>query len=358
MTTSNSPFLPYTKDSVLKRDLFRKVHAYFEQSGRSHSGGRKLALKIATVYSWFLASYLALLLSQSLWAGLLSALSLGLAIGCVGTCVMHESNHGACFQSRTVNRLLGYSLDLIGGSSYYWRWSHGLHHRYPNVEDLDYDIDIMPVLRLAPWQKRHWAHRYQHNYVWLLFTLTAPKWNFIDDYRDIFRGTVGKVSVARPSGADLIALLVFKGFFYTWAFVLPIVILGPGRALLLWAVWTSVTGIVLGGLFQLGHLTTDSKTTAKATKDSKSLNSTFIATQILNTANFRASRLVSWYAGGLNYQIEHHLFPHISHVHYPALAPIVEDFCRENDIQYCMQRSLISALKAHRANLKALGQND
>ena len=353
--TSPQQFMQYTNDSGLKKELFAKVRNYFKEAGIARSGGGRLAFKIATIYCWFAGSYALLLLSTPIWASILAALSLGLSIGCIGTCIMHESNHGACFRSQKVNRLLGYSLDLIGGSSYYWRWSHGLHHRYPNIENLDYDIDIMPVLRLAPWQKHHWAHRFQKYYVWLLFTLTAPKWNFIDDYRDIIRGTVGKVTVARPKGKDLLYLLAFKAFFYCWAFILPIYLLGVAKAVLLYIVWTSVTGIVLGGLFQLGHLTDESGMTEHP-GDSKPLGMSFIAVQIRNTANFKTSALIDWYAGGLNYQIEHHLFPHISHIHYPALAPLVEEFCADNGIEYNSQPTMWKALKRHFYNLGQLGQ--
>lgn len=355
MNQSTTPFLPYTNDAELKKKLFSKVRKYFDDNGISRSGGGRLAFKIATIYAWFVSSYCALLFLEPIWASVIAAISLGLSIGCIGTCIMHESNHGACFKSQRVNRILGHSLDLIGGSSYYWRWSHGLHHRYPNIENLDYDIDIMPVLRLAPWQKRHWAHRFQQYYVWFLFTLTAPKWNFIDDYRDILRGTVGKVEVARPKGFELIVLLSFKVLFYSWALVLPIFVLGWLKAILLYALWTSVTGIVLGGLFQLGHLTTDSEMTPHP-GDSTPLESSFIAMQIKNTANFKSSRFINWYCGGLNYQIEHHLFPHICHLHYPAIAPIVEQFCAENDIKYCTQPSIFKALKEHKKNLTALGR--
>jgi linoleoyl-CoA desaturase len=348
--------LQYSEAPELKEKLHKEVQHYFETTGFSRSGGRALAWKIAIIFSWFLASYFAALWASSFWSIAVAAVSLGLAVGGIGLCIQHESNHGACFRSKFVNRLLGLSLDLIGGSSYYWRWSHGLHHRYPNVQDLDYDIDIMPVLRLAPWQERLCFHKFQRYYVWILFSLVAPKWNFIDDYRDFIRGTVGEVVVARPKGLELLFFCGFKIFFYTWAFVIPFLIHGWLYTLFIYCVWSSITGVVLGALFQLGHLTYEAETTLNPGA-AKKLDSNWLALQIQNTANFKTkSRFLSWYTGGLNFQIEHHLYPHISHIHYPQLAVIVEQFCRENSIDYHSYSSFREALSSHARNLAELGQ--
>jgi linoleoyl-CoA desaturase len=356
MSQATREYLRYKEAPELKEKLYAKVKAYFDETGLARSGGWPFFRKFLFVVSWFFVSYALVLWSTTVLGLVASSVFLGLAVGGIGLCIQHESNHGACTQSQTLNRWLGFSLDFIGGSSYYWRWSHGLHHRFPNIEGLDYDLDIAPVMRLAPWQERKWFHRFQKFYVWFLFTLTVPKWNFIDDYRDIIRGTVGEVAVGRPRGREMFLFCLFKLIFYSWALVIPFLVHGWIAAIFIYWIWSATTGIVLGAIFQLGHLTFEAGTTDYP-KDTTSLDDAWITQQLDNTANFTINnRFVNWYAGGLNFQIEHHLFPHISHIHYPKLAGLVQDFCRENGLNYHTYPGFFNALRSHYRNLQALGQ--
>jgi linoleoyl-CoA desaturase len=79
--------------------------------------------------------------------------------------------------------------------------------------------------------------------------------------------------------------------------------------------------------------------------------------QLKTTANFATkSKFVSWFTGGLNFQIEHHLFPHISHIHYPAISEIVKDVCKEYNIHYIEYPKVRLAVASHVAHLREMGR--
>lgn len=357
LKSAKRPDFPKYQGALAARaEITAAVHDFFQSHKLARSGGARLAFKIITLFAWAIASYVVILQVNELWQIAAMSVVFGVAVAGIGLCVQHENNHGAGFQSRRWSRFFGYSLDLIGGSSYYWRWSHGLHHRYPNVEKLDNDIDIAPFLRLASWQQHRWLHKYQHIYVWLLYTIMVPKWNLYDDYRDILRGQLGEVPVARPRGQELWLFVLFRVIFYGWCFALPVLIHGWLTTALIYVTWSATTGLILGSVFQLGHLTDACGETTHPGQD-RDLSSDYFSTQLANTANFRVrSGFMTWYLGGLNFQIEHHLFPHISHVHYPQVAVLVEAICREHGLPYNCHASYFNALGHHARHLRALGR--
>jgi linoleoyl-CoA desaturase len=81
--------------------------------------------------------------------------------------------------------------------------------------------------------------------------------------------------------------------------------------------------------------------------------------QVETTVDFaRGSRVLTWLLGGLNFQIEHHLFPRMCHVNYPAIAPVVEQTCRDYGVDYKQNATLCSALRSHYRWLRAMGRSD
>jgi len=308
-------------------------------------------VKIALIVVATLGCYAAYL-SLSGPVVLLLALPLGLLLAAIGFNVMHDGGHESLSRSRFVNRCAAFSLDLLGGSSYAWHWKHNLyHHSYPNIGGVDSDIELAPVGRVASFQPRHPVYRYQHLYLWVLYGLLAVKWHVFDDFRDILAGRIGEMPLPRPRGLDLVLFVAGKASFFALALVVPALVHGIAPALLFYFVTSFVVGLTLSVIFQLAHCVEETTFHAGAAVDEWALH------QLGTTANFAPrSRLLGWYVGGLNFQIEHHLFPRISHVHYPRIAPIVQRVCAERGVDYHVHETLFAAVRSHYRLLRAQGR--
>jgi linoleoyl-CoA desaturase len=333
---------------AFQADLAGRAQAYFEGQSRSRHGGAAMGFKVAAMLVWLFGSWALLMFANpTFWIAVLLGVSVGLAMAGVGFSVMHDANHDASSSNRSLNRVLSWSLDLLGASSVLWRHKHNvMHHTYTNVSGSDPDLEGgTPWLRLAPWQERRPWHRFQHLYAWLLYAPFPLKWWFVDDVRDLFR--------RRVRGFALAGALAGKLVFILWAFVLP-VLLHPTWALIpVWAAAIFTLGIVLASVFQLAHCVDDADFVHSA-----DLTGSWAQHQVATTVDFApGNRLLSWYLGGLNFQVEHHLFSRVCHVHYRALSRIVEQTCRDHNLRYRCQPTLRSALAANVRWLRQLGSS-
>jgi len=335
-------------------DLKRRVEDYFEGAARSRHGGWAMGAKSAAMLAWLATSYaLLMFVHVEAWEAALLSVSIGLAMAGVGFSVMHDANHGGASSSARMNAILSFTLDLMGASSFLWRRKHNvLHHTYTNISALDPDLEGGgPLLRLAPWQSRHAHHRFQHLYVWLLYGLFPLKWWFVDDLCDLATGRIAGHQFPPARGRELLGALAGKALFVSWAFVLPAV-LHPSWALLaLWGVGIFTLGNVLAAVFQLAHCVGEAEFL-----DRGRIESDWAEHQVATTVDFApANALLGWYLGGLNFQVEHHLFPRVCHLHYPALARIVEETCRAHQVRYRCEPTLRSALAANWRWLRRMG---
>ena len=353
------PRLKFARDRTFQHDLQTRVEDRLASLGRSRYGALRLYLKTAVLFLWAGASY-AGLVGASRWEQALPlAVSLGLALAALGFNVAHDGNHGAASPSKRVNRFLGATLDLLGGSSYVWRWKHNVfHHSFPNVEGLDDDIDLGSLCRMSPHQPRRPYHRWQHLYMWLLYGFIAPKWQLCDDFAAVARGRIGDHPFPRPRGLDLAVFIGGKLAFLGWAFALPLRFHPPGAVLLFYAVAAGVQGLALSIVFQLAHTNQEALSFSQE-ETGAAVGKEWAVHQVETTADFaRRNRLLTWYVGGLNYQVEHHLFPRISHVHLPAIAGVVEQVCREHGVRYHAHPTLGSAMASHYGWLRSMGVSE
>lgn len=353
------PRLRFSRDGRFHSALKNRVNAHFDATGRARWGDGAMHAKTAVILGWFAASY-ALLLRFGDASGWLAAglvVSLALATAGIGFSVMHDANHGAYARSSGVNRAWGLALDFVGASSYLWRFKHNFqHHPYANIDGMDADIDAGPFLRLAASQRLRRLHRWQHIYGWLLYGVLAVKWWFADDVVDVVRGRIGRLPFPRPRGGELAALFAGKAVFVTWALVIPALVFRSAWVVALFLLGAFTLGVVLSTVFQLAHTVPGAEFHAVASGDRR-MPTGFAEHQVRATVDFAPSnRLLGWYVGGLNFQIEHHLFPDVCHVHYPALAGIVEAACRAHGIPYRTAPTLRAAIAAHYRFLRALGR--
>jgi linoleoyl-CoA desaturase len=339
-------------------ELKRSVASYFAATGRSQHGGVRMWIKTTIVFAWAGGSYVLLLQNGvSTWGRVLLALSLGLAMAAIGFNVMHDANHGSYARGRRANRILGFALDLIGGSSFLWRHKHNvLHHTYTNVSGADVDLGSNPLLRFAPDQPRRPIMRYQHLYIWILYAVYPLGWWLVDDFRKLATGEMDGNPFPRPRAAELAGALLGKAVFLGWAVVVPLALHPSWRVLPFMALTTATLGLTLATTFQLAHCVGQ----ADFHDGRAGLRIADWAThQVTTTVDFaRGNRLLCWYLGGLNFQVEHHLFPRISHLHYPALSRIVEATCAAHGVRYTAQPSLHAAIAANVRWLRSLGRGE
>ena len=317
-------------------------------------------LKIAIILAWLASSYVLLVFFASTWwECLLLSIAIGMAMGAVGFNIQHDGGHHAVSRFDWVNRLAARSLDLIGGSSYTWHWKHAvIHHTYVNITGHDTDIDLSPFGRLTPHQKWRSFHRFQHLYVWALYGFLTMKWQTYDDFHDVIVGRVGGQRFPRPKGWDLLNFLGMKALFFTLAFGIPLM-LHPVWAVALWFFVASVVlGVVMATVFQLAHCVSEAEFPLPQPETGR-MKHCWAVHQVETTVNFsRKSNVICWLLGGLNFQIEHHLFPRICHVNYPALSEVVEATCKEFGVKYVEHTSFWAGMVSHYRWLRQMGRRD
>jgi linoleoyl-CoA desaturase len=237
-----------------------------------------------------------------------------------------------------------------------WHWKHGVfHHTAVNVLGQDTDIDLAPLARLTPHQKRRRFHRWQHFYVWVLYGFLTLKWHLYDDFHDAIVGRVGRRRFPRPRGWDLGAFLGGKAVFLALAFVVPLLLHSVWAVLLWYGAAAVVSGLAMSVVFQLAHCVPQADF-PEPCAETGHLETSWAVHQAQTTVDFaRKSRLAAWFLGGLNFQIEHHLFPRICHVNYPALSRVVEQTCREFGVKFAEHRSFLAGVVAHYRWLRLLG---
>lgn len=284
---------------------------------------------------------------------------MGIGIAGIGSSVMHDSNHGAYSNNKFVNISLGWLLNLLGGYDRNWRIQHNiLHHTYTNVDGLDEDIDAGILLRMSPNSKHIGMHRYQHLYAWLLYGIMNIYWVTVKDYKCLIKyGKNGLIKKEKVSLRYALAeLTAYKLLYFGYALVLPLLFANVAwyHVVLGFGAMHMVGGLLLACIFQLAHVMDTSEYPVAG--EGNKMDSSWAVHQLLNTANFAPNnKLLSWYIGGLNFQIEHHLFPQICHVHYPQISKIVARVAQEYNVPYNVQPTFRRALKEHALMLKKLG---
>lgn len=345
---NDSPKLKFTGSTDFQQTLRARVDEFFRSSGKRPRDCWQMYVKTAIIAAWFAGSYALLVFwASSWWQALPLAVSLALAVGAIGFNVMHDGGHKAYSDRQWVNTAMAMSLDLVGASSYIWRWKHSVfHHAYVNIQNYDADMDLGAVARLAPFQKLRFYQRWQHWYIWLMYGLMTIRWQLYGDFRDLIAGDAGTLKFPRPKGWALFNLVAWKVVFLALAFGIPLLFHSFWVVLAFYALSMGITGILLAIVFQLAHCVEEAH--FEPEPEASEMTNAWAIHQVESTVNFaRHSRMLSWYVGGLNFQIEHHLFPRVCHIHYPALSRVVEATCREFDVRYQEHRSFWRGIVSH-----------
>lgn len=340
-----------------------RVENYFETNSVSKYANSAMKVKTVVMMAIYFVPYLLMvsgIASFSVPFFYLTWFLMGLGIVGIGTSVMHDSNHGAYSENKLVNQFLGNVLNILGGYSRNWRIQHNiLHHTYTNLEGLDEDIDAGVLLRMTPNKPRYSFHRFQHIYAWFLYMIMNLFWVTVKDFRQLIRyeksDMLRKEKVTLKKAVWELSLL--KVVYVAYIIVLPLLFANVPwyHVVLGFVLMHMMAGLGLACIFQPAHVMETSSfpepTPARKMEDSWAVH------QLFNTTNFCPdSKVTAWFIGGLNYQIEHHLFPQICHIHYPKIAAIVAETAREHNLPYNVQKTFFHAIWEHGKMLKVLGK--
>jgi len=357
------PVVRFNRDaSAFSKTLKARVDAYFEESGRSRKGDWRLHIKSISMIALFFVPW-ALFSFGSIGGGMwfwIAEIAMGFGLAGIGLNVMHDANHGSYSQSKKVNSVVGRVLDLVGGSAPLWRIQHNvLHHSFTNISGLDEDIDTPGILRFTPDRPLKKIHKLQFIYAWFFYCIMTLFWMTAKDWIALYRYKSKDLikSSGTTFGKLFGELVVTKILYFSYILVIPAVFSGLsiGQVILGWMVMHAVTGLILASIFQPAHVLeelqfVEAEAGAKMEDDP-------LSHQLKTTANFgTGSKLFTWMCGGLNHQIEHHLFPQISHIHFSALAPIVKKTAEEFGLPYRSSTTFAGALALHTKMLWHLGR--
>ncbi|MBC2839025.1 acyl-CoA desaturase [Robiginitalea sp. SC105] len=351
-----------TESPQFFRTLNKRVNAYFKENNLKKTGNWKLHLKTAVMFSMLLAPYfLILTLGLPNWANLLLTMLMGVGMAGVGMNVMHDGNHGTYSSHKWVNKLMGGSIYLLAGNVYNWQVQHNvLHHTYTNIHEHDEDLEAGRILRFSKHAKWHRFHRFQHYYSVFLYGLLTFNWAITTDFQQMYRYTKRKLAYGKfPNPVLNWSVLVVTKLIYLFIWIaLPIILMDIAwwKVLVGFFIMHYVAGVILSVVFQLAHVV-DHADMPLPEKDGTMKNSWAIH-QLRTTVNFGTrNRIVNWFTGGLNHQVEHHIFPNISHVHYTKISKIVKQTAREFNLPYNEYKTTRKAIISHFKYLRELGRN-
>ncbi len=339
------------------KELKLRVNNYFVENNKKSTGNFSLFFKAALLWTIYVALYVhVIFFTPNAWIAIAECLAMGGVTAAIGFNVMHDGGHGSFSESAFWNKIAAFSVNGLGASMLMWMNKHNIiHHTYTNIDGIDDDIEVGSLLRMCTTQKKLKIHRFQHIYVWFLYTLLLVSWVFHTDYKKYFTKKVGNVPIKKFSTFNHIAFWAAKAFYYGIAIVLPIYMVGFFPWLLGFFVMSMFAGLVLSVVFQLAHTVEEAAfPVATANND---IENEWAIHQIETTANFATkNKLISWLVGGLNFQIEHHLFPKISHIHYPAISKIIKSTCEEFNVKYIEFKRTRDAIISHTMYLRKMGR--
>ena len=286
---------------------------------------------------------------------------MGFAMGGLGLNVMHDANHGCFSKNKNINLILGNLMNLIGINPGIWKIQHNmLHHSYPNIQNYDEDLNMPAVLRMSPYTKPRYFHRYQQYYVWIIYLIGTLAKVVVRDFV-VMNHLKNLGAFKNDTGLYLkkyAAVLFWKAIYFGYLVAVPLFFTTNtiGEVVLGFIIMHSAMGCSLVVINFLAHFSDLNEFINLPEEDNK-ISEDWAAHQLRTTTNFGTrSKFLTWFSGGLNYQVEHHLFPEISHIHYPGIAGIVEKTTTEYSLVYQNKETFWSALASHYRLLKVLGE--
>lgn len=342
-------------------ELRKNVNEYFKSNNISKYANRSMKIKtVVMILLYFIP--LVILLSgaiTTIYPTLLAFVVMGFGMAGIGLCIMHDANHGSYSKNNWVNKSLGFLANFLGAYHINWKIQHNvLHHSYTNIEEFDEDIDKKGVIRFSPLQKRKKIFKAQAYYAPLLYGFMTFYWLVAKDIEQLIRYNKKKLLPAQgiTFKSGILSVLFNKTWYVGLTLILPILATGIiwWQVLLCFLLMQFISGLILALVFQPAHVI--EATNFYRAEEDGSMENNWAIHQFQTTSNFaNNSAWFTWLVGGLNHQVEHHVFPNICHVHYRGIAPIVRRTAEKYGVPYHQHKSFGSALKSHFTLLNKLG---
>lgn len=351
----------HSENAEFFRELQKRVNRYFKENNISKFANTEMKVKTAFMLSLYFVPFILMMtgvVSNTLGIVVMWTL-MGFGMSGIGLSVMHDANHGAYSKKKWVNNIFGFTSNFLGANDMNWRIQHNvLHHSYTNIEGMDEDINIGFVMRFSPNQKRRNFHRFQLYYAWFLYGFLTVNWFTTKDFvalknykeRDLLKGE------NRTYTGAFFEMIGLKTGYVLLTLALPIYVLSIPwwGTVLCFMLMHFICGLILSLIFQPAHVLTE--TDFFEPDENGSVENNWAIHQMKTTSNFaQGSKWFSWFVGGLNFQVEHHLFRNICHVHYRKISKIVKETAEEFEVPYYSHKTFYHALKSHFSLLHSLG---
>jgi len=345
------------KQSPFFDSLKEKVEVYFKENEIRQTGNFKLFFKSFVLVPLAIFFYITLVFfNPGIALSILLCILFGFTISSIGFNIMHDGAHGSYSKYKWINHITAHSLSFVGGSPFMWKIKHNIiHHSFTNIDGVDDDLNNRPFFRMTMQDPKHKLHKYQHYYWVVLYMLSYPSWVFMQDFKKYFTGKIADYKIRKMDLNDHIKFWASKIFYVAAFIVLPMFFVGIINTIIGYAILAFSCGLGISVVFQLAHIVGKAEF-PNPDIDTNKIEEEWAVHQMKTTVNFATkSKLVSWLVGGLNFQVEHHLFPRISHVHYPQINKIVKETCEQFKVPYHEYPTMLSAIKAHVLHLKQMG---
>lgn len=361
--SKNQIKFPNQKRPEFITELRADVKSYFEQNGNNRFGNNGLILKTVILLTLYFAPLIVMLTGViTSWPLLLLAwVVMGVAVAGVGMGVMHDANHGSYSQIPQVNKWMSRTLYLLGGFPVNWKYQHNtMHHGFTNIDGHDEDIEPVGILRFSPHRPLRKIHKFQHWYAWFFYGLMTFSWVTFKDFKQLigYKRENARLNSKKSYNQLMVSLIISKVFYYILFLAIPMVLIPAPWYLTLggFLLMHFVAGLILGAVFQAAHVVPTSE--YPLPDEEGNVENNWAIHQLLTTSDFAPkNQLLSWYTGGLNFQVEHHLFPNISHVHYKKLSPLVQRAAEKYNLPYYVEKNFRQAIRSHTKMLYKLGRN-
>jgi linoleoyl-CoA desaturase len=347
------------KNAVFFQSLKVAIDNYFTERNIKKTGNWALYSKTIILIGASIGLYLiAICFSLPVITTILIGSVLGFLCACIGFNVMHDANHGSYSSRAWVNNTLGLTLNALGGNSFIWRHKHNIiHHTYPNVDGIDDDIAKSPFIRMCSSQRWVPMHKIQHIYTPILYAISSMIWILFQDFEKYFKRKVHNTDLQKMKTGDHVIFWISKVLYVFFYIVLPMLLTGWQQGLAFFISLHIGQGFTLAIVFQLAHVVEETEFAFAPLNETTVIENEWAIHQLKTTSNFSPkNKVITWFAGGLNYQVEHHLFPRISHIHYPAMSKIVKEQCEAFNIPYNCIPTFNRAVVSHFRFIKLLGR--
>ena len=343
-------------------DLKKRVKDYFEENNISKYGNVSIVMKSIFMISLYFIPY-ALMLSGVIYSipGIFICwILMGFGMAGVGMVLMHDANHRTFSKNPRINTLFSKSLFLLGGFPPTWQYQHNtLHHGFTNIDGHDEDIDPMFLLRFSPHKPLRKIHKFQHWYAWFLYGLLTINWITVKEFKQLIIYKKRNVSLSNTKKYNqlFVDLILSKILYYIIFLIIPLIVLPIAWywIVLFFLAMHFVSGLIFSTIFQTAHVMPSSA--YPLPDENGNIETDWAIHQLSTTTDYSPkSKIFSWLIGGLNYQVEHHLFPNISHVHYKNISGLVQSTAQKYNLPYNVQPNFFLAVRNHIIMLNILGR--